>query len=103
MVVMDQEMGNSDGLDVLREIRKQFRAFPLVLCTAYCAQCKRQNPRIVDFHATKTLGLKDLKEKNPHVASQREFMGARGSGPCKVSKLSRNAAPVRVFPPATAR
>jgi len=63
VVVMDRKMGKKDGLEVLGEIRRQFRALPLVLCTAYPGHGPEMNPRVVDFHATKTSDLKDLKEK----------------------------------------
>lgn len=63
VVVMDKKMGRHDGLDILREIRRYFPALPLVLCTAYAGHGYDENLRLVDFHATKTSDLKDLKEK----------------------------------------
>ena len=63
VVVMDKKMGNMDGFDILRKIRRYFPVLPLVLCTAHPSECSDENPRVVDFHATKTSDIKDLKEK----------------------------------------
>jgi CheY-like chemotaxis protein len=63
VVVMDKKMREHDGLDLLREIRRDFPVLPLVLCTAYLSQCSDENLKIVDFQAAKTSDLKDLKEK----------------------------------------
>jgi len=63
VVVMDKKMRSQDGLDILHKIRRYFPVLPLVLCTAHPSQCADENPRVVDFHATKTSDLKDLKEK----------------------------------------
>lgn len=63
VVVMDKKMGNQDGLDILHQIRRYFPVLPLVLCTAHASEDLKENPRLVDFHATKTSDLKDLKQK----------------------------------------
>lgn len=63
VVVMDRKMGKHDGLEVLRKIRDRFPALPLVLCTAYSSNGPADDSGIVDFHATKTSDMKDLKEK----------------------------------------
>lgn len=63
VVVMDKKMGKQDGQEILHKIRRYFPVLPLVLCTAYASQDLNENPRLVDFHATKTSDLKDLKEK----------------------------------------
>jgi len=63
VVVMDKKMGRQDGLDILHQIRRYFPVLPLVLCTAHPSKYIDENPRMVDFLATKTSDLKDLKEK----------------------------------------
>jgi CheY-like chemotaxis protein len=63
VIVMYKKMGSRDGLDILRQIRRYFPVLPLVLCTAHPSQSADENPRVVDFHATETSDLQDLKEK----------------------------------------
>jgi two-component system response regulator GlrR len=63
VVVVDKKMGNQDGLDILHQIRRYFPVLPLVLCTAHPTECIDDNARLVDFLATKTSDLLDLKEK----------------------------------------
>jgi len=63
VVVMDKRMGNHDGADVLREIRGQFPALPLILCTAYPSHGSQKGDMVADFYADKSSDLKDLKLK----------------------------------------
>lgn len=72
VVVMDEKVGRHDGVDVLRKIRGQFPALPLVLCIAYPYYGLNKNSGIVDFHVTKTSDMKDLEEKISAAIALRE-------------------------------
>ena len=63
VVVMDKKMGKHDGVDVLREIRGQFPALPLVLCTAYPSHDSEIGDQVADFYAAKSSDFEDLKLK----------------------------------------
>lgn len=63
VVVMDNKMRKHDGVDVLREIRGQFPALPLILCTAYPSHGSEKGDMVADFYAVKSSDLKDLKLK----------------------------------------
>lgn len=63
VVVMDEKVGRHDGVDVLRKIRGQFPALPLVLCMDYPYHGLNKNSGIVDFRVTKSSDMKDLKDK----------------------------------------
>ena len=63
VVVMDKKMGKHDGLDILRKIRGQFPALPLVLCSAYPSHDSEKGDKVADFYAAKSSELEDLKVK----------------------------------------
>jgi len=63
VVVIDRKIGTIDGIDWFSIIRKHFPSLPLILAAAYHLDGSNRQEEIVDFYASKTADLADLKAK----------------------------------------
>jgi DNA-binding response OmpR family regulator len=75
LIIMDLRLGQRDGLDLLREIRMDYRYLPVILCTAHPDFGHRVQSSDPDYFVTKNSDLKELKR------TIRGALEASGQGP----------------------
>jgi DNA-binding NtrC family response regulator len=63
VVVLDIKMGEHDGLDLLKDIRKNYYELPVVLCSAYPVFKRDIRSITANYYVVKSSDLRDLKVK----------------------------------------
>jgi DNA-binding response OmpR family regulator len=63
LVVMDLKLGESDGLQLIQQIRNKFKDMPVILSTAYPAFTLDPKFRTTDCFVEKCSDLRGLKER----------------------------------------
>ena len=63
MIILDIEMVDCNGLDILQDIRKHFYDLPVILATAYDSFKEDMKSIAADFYVVKSFDLTELKQK----------------------------------------
>ncbi|MDH4226366.1 MAG: response regulator [Deltaproteobacteria bacterium] len=63
LVLLDIKMPGMDGVEVLRRVKEQWKALPVILCTAYPHYKQDFGTWASDAYVVKSSDLKELKEK----------------------------------------
>lgn len=63
VIVLDIKMAAYDGLDLLQEIRQQFRELPVIISSAYGAYKGDYKTLAADYYVVKSSDLSELKQK----------------------------------------
>jgi len=61
VVILDIKLVDYDGLELLQEIRKQYRDLPVILCSAYDTYKYDQKAIAADYYVIKSFDLSELK------------------------------------------
>ena len=61
VVVLDIQLGDYDGLELLKEIRKEYYHLPVILCSAYDTYKHDLRSIGADFYVVKSSDLSELK------------------------------------------
>jgi CheY-like chemotaxis protein len=61
VVILDIKLTDYDGLELLQEIRKQYRDLPVILCSAYDTYKEDPKSKAADYYVVKAFGLSNLK------------------------------------------
>ncbi len=71
VVILDIKMVNSNGLDVLQEIRNTYYNLPVILCSAYGNYKVDLKSIAADAYVVKSSDMKELKDKIAQVLEAR--------------------------------
>jgi DNA-binding response OmpR family regulator len=63
LVILDIQMFDYNGLDILQDIRNHFYDLPVILATAYDSFKEETKSIAADFYVVKSYDLTELKEK----------------------------------------
>jgi DNA-binding response OmpR family regulator len=87
LVILEIKMTDSDGLDILQDIRNHFYKLPIIVSTVY-ESCKKDKRSVAaDFYVLKSFDLTELKEK---IGIALEDRLPYGNPLCRTSSLCRN-------------
>jgi len=71
VVILDIKMVDSNGLDVLQEIRNNYYNLPVILCSAYGSYRVDLKSIAADAYVVKSSDLRELKDKIAQVLETR--------------------------------
>ncbi|MCD6281535.1 MAG: response regulator [Deltaproteobacteria bacterium] len=71
VIILDIKMVDSNGLDVLQEIRNNYYNLPVILCSAYGSYRVDLKSIAADAYVVKSSDLRELKDKIAQVLETR--------------------------------
>jgi DNA-binding NtrC family response regulator len=72
LVVLDVQMGNESGLDILQDIVRQKKGMPVILCTAFSCYKEDFSSWLADGYVVKSSDTTELKAEIERVLNKKK-------------------------------